>query len=57
MDEDLRERLRQIEIENVRLQVENLLNFTLVKHVVSMGEIEIYGLYYDSSTGLSSRIV
>ena len=51
------ERWKQIEIENVRLQVENLLTFPLVKKAAIDGEIKIYGLYYDLSTGLLSRIV
>jgi carbonic anhydrase len=51
------ERWKQIEIENVRLQVENLLTFPLVKKAVNNGEIKIYGLYYNLSTGLLSRIV
>jgi carbonic anhydrase len=51
------ERWKQIEIENVRLQIENLSNFPLVKKAVNNGELKIYGLYYDLSTGLLSRIV
>ena len=45
------ERWKQIEIENVRLQVENLLTFPLVKKAINNGEIKIYGLYYNLSTG------
>ncbi|MDD1702101.1 MAG: carbonic anhydrase [Methanoregula sp.] len=55
--DEQQERWKQIEIENVRLQIENLLNFPLVKTAVNNGEIKIYGLYYDLSTGLLSRIV
>ena len=49
------ERWKRIEIENVRLQVENLLTFPLVKKAAIDGEIKIYGLSCDLSTGLLSR--
>jgi carbonic anhydrase len=55
--EEKEERWKQIEMENVRLQIEHLMIFPFVKRNADEGKIRIYGLYYDLSTGILSRIV
>lgn len=54
-DED-KARLTAIEQENVRLQLEHLLTYPLVKNAVDAGKLQIHGLYYDLETGMLSRI-
>ena len=43
--------LNQAIKENVRLQVKNVLKITCVKERLEKGELEIYGMLYDLSTG------
>jgi carbonic anhydrase len=50
------ERYRQIEQENVRLQIEHLHTYPLVKRAVHDKKVEIHGLYYDLGTGALTRI-
>ncbi len=55
--EEKSERARQIELENVRLQVEHLMTYPSVKEAVEEGRVHVHGLYYDLSTGVLSRVV
>ncbi len=55
--EDLKERARLIEHENVRLQIEHLMTYPTVKKAVDEGRIQVHGLYYDLATGTLSRVV
>lgn len=55
--EEKSERARQIEIENVRLQVEHLMTYPTVKAAVEEGRVHVHGLYYDLSTGVLSQVV
>jgi carbonic anhydrase len=55
--EELEGRWKQIEMENVRLQVEHLVSYPFVKKAVDEGKIKIHGIYYDLRTGILSRIV
>ena len=55
--EEMEGRWKQIEMENVRLQVEHLVSYPFVKKAADEGKIKIYGIYYDLSTGVLSRIV
>jgi carbonic anhydrase len=51
-----KERRHQIELENVRLQMEHLLTYPSVKEAVGEGRISVHGLYYDLSTGTLSKV-
>jgi carbonic anhydrase len=46
-----------IEQENVRLQIEHLRTYPIVKNALKEKRIEIHGLYYDLETGALSKIV
>jgi len=50
------ERSRQIETENIKLQIEHLKTYPIVKNAREAGKIEIHGLYYDLATGVLSRV-
>ncbi len=45
------ERYRLIEQENVRLQIEHLLTYPVVRRAVDANQLRIHGLYYDILTG------
>ena len=55
--ERAKERKRMIEQENVRLQVEHLQHYPLVKKAVKEGNLTIHGLYYNLDDGTLTRIV
>jgi carbonic anhydrase len=55
--DEMEGRWKQIEMENVRVQVEHLVSYPFVKKAADEGKIKIYGIYYDLSTGVLSRIV
>jgi carbonic anhydrase len=50
------ERYRLIEQENVRLQIEHLATYPLLKKAVDEKKVEVHGLYYDLGTGELKRI-
>jgi carbonic anhydrase len=54
---EIEERWKQIEMENVRLQIEHLATYPIVKKAIDDEEIKIHGLYYDMHTGNLSQIV
>jgi carbonic anhydrase len=54
--EGQKERSHQIELENVRLQIEHLMTYPSVRQAVSEGRIQVHGLYYDLATGILSRV-
>ncbi|MCU0630257.1 MAG: carbonic anhydrase [Methanoregulaceae archaeon] len=54
--EEIKERNRQVELENVRLQVEHLMTYPSIKTAVNEGRVHIQGLYYDLATGTLSRV-
>ncbi len=54
--EEKKERSREIEIENVRLQIEHLMTYPSVREAVADGRIQVHGLYYDLATGTLSRV-
>jgi carbonic anhydrase len=54
--EGRKERSRQIELENVRLQIEHLMTYPSVRQAASEGRIQVHGLYYDLATGILSRV-
>jgi carbonic anhydrase len=54
--DEVKARLTAIEQENVRLQLEHLLTYPLVKNAVDLGKLQIHGLYYDLGTGVLRRI-
>jgi carbonic anhydrase len=51
-----RDRSRMIEQENVRLQIEHLKTYPIIKKALKERQIEINGLYYDLETGALSKI-
>ncbi|MCX6698656.1 MAG: carbonic anhydrase [Methanomicrobiales archaeon] len=54
--EKIKNRNRQIELENVRLQIEHLMTYPSIKSAVNNGRVHIQGLYYDLSTSTLSRV-
>lgn len=50
------ERYRMIEHENVRLQIEHLYTYPLLKKAVEEKQVEVHGLYYDLATGELKKI-
>jgi carbonic anhydrase len=50
------ERYRLIEQENVRLQIEHLFTYPLLKKAVDEKRVDVHGLYYDLGTGELKRI-
>jgi len=49
-------RKKEIEYENVRLQMEHLRSYPLVSMAEEKGCLEVHGLYYDLKTGALSKI-
>lgn len=54
---ELKERSRMIEQENVRLQIEHLKSYPLVKDAIEKEGVLVHGLYYDLDTGLLTKII
>jgi carbonic anhydrase len=54
---ETKERSRMIEQENVRLQIEHLKTYPLVKESLAKKSIQVHGLYYDLDTGMLTKIV
>ena len=54
---ELKERSTMIEQENVRLQIEHLKTYPLVRDAIHTKSIQVHGLYYDLDTGLLTKIV
>ena len=50
------ERYRQIEQENVRLQIEHLHTYPLLKKAVDEKRVKVHGLYYDLGSGALTRV-
>ncbi len=50
------ERYKLIEQENVRLQLEHLSTYPLLKRAVDEKRVETHGLYYDLATGALTRV-
>ncbi|MDD4137450.1 MAG: carbonic anhydrase [Methanoregula sp.] len=50
------ERYRLIEQENVRLQIEHLHTYPLLKKALNDKKVEVHGLYYDLGSGVLSRV-
>lgn len=50
------ERYRLIEQENVRLQIEHLSTYPLLKKAVDEKRVAVHGLYYDLATGVLNRV-
>jgi len=51
------ERYRMIEQENVRLQIEHLSMYPLMRMALGEKRVEVHGLYYDLATGALTRVV
>lgn len=49
-------RSRMIEQENVRLQLEHLKAYPIIKDALSKKQIQVHGLYYDLETGALSKV-
>ena len=50
------ERYRLIEQENVRLQIEHLHSYPLLKKALAEKRVAVHGLYYDLATGALTRV-
>lgn len=55
--ESAKVRSREIELENIRLQIEHLVTYPVVKDALKKKRVEIHGLYYDLATGVLSKEV
>jgi carbonic anhydrase len=55
--DEMKERSRMIEQENVRLQIEHLKTYPIIRQALRDEKIEIHGLYYDLHTGALTKIV
>jgi carbonic anhydrase len=55
--DEKRERSRQIETENIRIQIDHLKTYPLVKSALENQKIAIHGLYYDLYTGKLSKVI
>lgn len=53
---EMENRYTQIEQENVRLQIEHLFTYPLLKKAVAEKRIDVHGLYYDLGTGELKRV-
>ena len=51
-----KERSRLIEQENVRLQLEHLKTYPLVREAISKKQVQVHGLYYDLETGALTKV-
>jgi len=54
--EAVREKRRMIEIENMRIQLENLRAYDFIRKAEEEGKIALHGLYYSLETGEVSRV-
>ena len=54
---EMEERYKLIEQENVRLQIEHLYTYPLLKKARDENRVEVHGLYYDLGTGMLSRVI
>jgi len=54
---EVKERSRMIEQENVRLQIEHIKTYPLVREAIAKKQVQVHGLYYDLETGALAKIV
>jgi len=54
---EAKRRSRMIEEENVRLQIEHLKTYPLVREAINKKQVLVHGLYYDLETGALTKIV
>ncbi|MCP1715404.1 carbonic anhydrase [Methanocalculus alkaliphilus] len=54
--EESKNRLTEMEKENIRLQIEHLRTYPIVKRAEAGKKVEIYGVYYDLATGLLEEV-
>ena len=50
-------RKKEIELENIRVQLENLRSYSPVKEAEEEGRVQLHGLFYDLETGKLEKIV
>jgi len=53
---EIKKRSRMIEQENIRLQIEHLTRYPVVKKALEEKKIQVHGLYYDLENGELSRV-
>jgi carbonic anhydrase len=54
--EEEKKRKREIEMENIALQIEHLRTYPPVKEAEKGGKIQIHGLYFDLATGVLTKV-
>ncbi len=54
---DLAARKKEIELENIKVQLENLRSYSPVKSAEEEGRVQLHGLFYDLGTGKLEQIV
>ena len=47
---------KDVEIENIRQQLKNLKEYSMVRDAVARGDLRIHGMYYDLETGLLEKV-
>ena len=50
------EKMKAIEIANIKQQLKNLKGYYMVNEAIARGDLEIHGIYYDLETGLLEKI-
>ncbi|MBP1928013.1 carbonic anhydrase [Methanolinea mesophila] len=55
-DEERKARSKEIEMENVRLQIEHLKTYPIIRAALADDRVKIYGLYYNLATGTLEKI-
>lgn len=55
-DDERKARSRMIEEENVKLQIEHLKTYPIIRTALAEDKVKIYGLYYDLGTGTLVKI-
>lgn len=56
-ESEKKERYCRIEHENVKLQIEHLMTYPLVKMAVESKKVQIHGMYYDLESGALSELI
>ncbi|ADN35813.1 Carbonate dehydratase [Methanolacinia petrolearia DSM 11571] len=50
------EKMKTLEIENIKHQLENLKKYYMVRDAIDQGRLEVHGMYYDLETGLIEEV-
>jgi len=51
------EKMKTLEIENIKHQIENLKKYYMVRDAIDAGRLDVHGMYYDLDTGLLKKVI